>query len=120
MSICPHKRKTQQIGSVGVLSHDPTISPQVTYLGATEYWVVGCWGYLCVWVSSPCLLLKEEELLTFGYMGRLFLLGLIQQRCLWRLPLTHTYRARATQPNNLFFERPRPAATPFSNAAMGG
>lgn len=39
---------------------------QVAILGATKCWVVGCWGYICVWVSSSCLLLKEEELLTFA------------------------------------------------------
>jgi hypothetical protein len=67
MSLYPHKQKTQQqIRGVGVLGHDPTISPQVTILSATRCWAVGCWGYICVWVSSSCSLLKEEELLTFA------------------------------------------------------
>ena len=70
MSIYPHKRKSQQqIGSVGLSGHDPTISPQLTYLGATKCWVVGCRRYICVWVSSSSLLLKEEELLTFAIYG---------------------------------------------------
>ena len=48
MKLYPRKRRTQEIGVVGLLDHDPTISSQVTLLDAIKCWVVGCCGYMCV------------------------------------------------------------------------
>ena len=57
--------RTEPFGFAAFVVSDPTILVQISLLDTAKRRVVGCRVYTRVWVNMFCILLKEEELLTF-------------------------------------------------------